>query len=396
MRLNFIDKGGVAELKAVDPADIFDNGSDIPIGEGDTCLMITTSGWSAFYKAIQSSETVDDSVYIATGISGLLWQRQLYADNNASELPASRLSIREDGVLPAGYSVIAQSSSLDQLHGGTAPAATQFSLLGLYDNHLYAIDPSAGTTWKVNTSSGVATALSPVNTTVTYACGCIAGDYFYVFDTNSNVATRLNLTNDTWGTLATAVPGNSRIRSCAFYANGKIYIVGGSETGTPQQYVYEYDTTGDSYVQKNDSGEAFYGAGAGVKSATAVYCVYDYDDTGLKTLVYNPTDDSWDLSTVPDNADVITITSGNVYYDSVRDQVGVLSQGGIYNGAYRVSGLDIQLNTWSIVHSIGINTQSDEFSTIFDAANDRLLHSLSVAPYAAYSNRKAKIYAVKT
>lgn len=392
MKLNYIDKGSIAELKAVDPADIFANGSNISIGAGDICLVITTSGWSAFYKAIQSSETVDDSVYVATGISGLLWQRQLYADNNASEFPAGRLSIRADGVLPAGYSVIAKSSSLGQLHDGTAPAATQWALLGLYGGYLYAIDPNAGTAWKVNTSSGAATALSPVNITVTSACGCIAGDYFYVFDTNSNVATRLNLTNDTWGTLATAILGNSRIASCAFYANGKIYLVGGSETGTPQQYVYEYDTTGDSYIQKNDSGEAFYGVGAGVKSATAVYCVYDNDSTGLKTLVYNPTGDSWDLSTVPDNTDVITVTSGNVYYDAARDQLGVLSQG----GAYRVAGLDIQANTWSTVHSVGIDTVSDEFSTIFEAAEDRLLHSLSVAPFAAYSNRKSKIYAVKS
>lgn len=389
MKNSLIDKESVAVLKSTNPADIFGNGSGVSIKEDDLCLVITTSGWSAIYRAIYSNALADDSIFIYTGVPGLLWKRQLYADNNPSALPAGRLSIRNDGVLPVGYSAISYSSSLQPLHNGTPPAAIQSAIVAIYNNHLYAISPNSGVSWKVNVGTGVKSALPTANITLTGACGCVVGDYLYIFDTNSNTSTRLNLLTETWATLATPCPGNSRTRSCAIYANGKIYLAGGCEVDAPQQYCYEYNTDTDTYVQKNDTGQAFYGAGAAKKSDTEVYLVYDYDLTGLKALIYNAITDSWDLVSIPNSVHRSTVTDNNVYYDQARNEIGVL----VNSGSYTIAGLSLAEKTWSTVHSVGIGV--DQISTCFDSTNDRLLHSIAIDPFAGYVNRVGKVYAVK-
>ncbi len=371
--------GGEDALDGVDHLDIYGDGSDNPVVEGDIAFVITTSGVSYIYKAVEDLVPATSGTLVVAMVSGGLisWRRQLKADKTtASALPTTEIMETTDDTVPTGYSDFAYfyGGRESLIQSGTY-STTVFPMVALYSGTFFSIydAPSTEASFKLVLSTGALTSIGNVPLNTQYPCGAQYTDnLYYIFNPYDNTAATLDLTDDSWTVLTEAFPGNSTVEgACACACNGKIYICGGYyNTGTTDIATnWEYNTVADTYASKLDAPSAFSYAGA-VAVGNLIHYMYNDSGTTIKVLIYDTVNNTWDNSSIPSFDFVLDDDPRfSVFYDSVRGEVGWVGESD-KSGAQMVIGYDTTLEVWEILTSFGYSG-NDASSFLWDSANDR-------------------------
>jgi len=396
--------GGTDSLEDVSHTDIFSDGSNVAVREGDICYVIIDGGPSYCYIARYTPSPSTDSYRTVAMVSGgtFVWQCQFIAD--LTETPEFPLEVKEVlGTVPAGFTSVAKGYGSETIFKSGDTPYRDYPLLAIYNNYLYVIggESQYKYVYRIHLPTGESVRLTDLVNNVYYTAGCKISDTQYmIFDRYYSRAIEVNLSTGTNKEMATVIPGvlNQGYKGSAGFCNGKAYIFGGQNSGVS---VYEYDRSLDdyttpnsaAYVQKADLPVSIINAGT-VGVGTKLYAFYRTGTTtgDIKGLIYDTVANTWDNTTIPDySSDYEGYIKYHIYYDTALSLI-CIDQGNLNDPAMKhvVVGYDIATNTWSVVRSQPFELEVYDTSSVFDEDTDTTIHTLDSSPYVVRLYKEVK------
>lgn len=392
--------GGLDSLEDVDHDNIFGDGSNIPVKDGDICYVIIDGGPSYCYMAKNDLSPVTDGYRKIAMLSGgtVIWECQFIAD--LIETPNIPKLVQEvlGTTPPVGFRSMMSGYAMDVLFLSGNTPSRDYPLLALYNNTYLFIMTGATSyeyVYRLDLTTGDCDQKTSIVFSVYYPAGCkVTDSYYMLYDTNSLSTASVYFGNSSNSKFATPIPGVSRYRACAAAYNGKGYIFGG--VGAFLE-VYEHDRTLDSfstsnpaaYVRKADLPREVIDGGA-VTVGDKIYIFHR--DTDIRGLIYDPIANTWDDTTIPD----YSITANdyikyNTFYDSVLHSI-CISLGSVDFPAMQqvVIGYDIATNTWSVIRSQPFDMETEDTTCVYDPVTDTTIHTMDSEPYVVrlYKDKK--------